>query len=179
MGNVIVFRCRVCHESYIGEEPPSRCPFCGAPERFLIPAEDWDWSEFMVEISDVSKENLRAALKLELDNTAFYLCAMNAAQKVGDDYGYAKFKALMKVENEHAEAITRALQIEEPSLDIVPCTDDFKANTQEGWEREDRAIKAYSRFAAEAPEPLLKQFFGVLVEIETDHLELHSNDLKS
>ena len=179
MGSVIVFRCRICHESYIGEEPPSRCPFCGAPERFLIPAENWDWSEFMVEISDVSKENLRAALKLELDNTAFYLCAMNAAQKVRDDYGYAKFKALMKVENEHAEAITRALQIEEPSLDNVPCTDDFKANTQEGWERENRAIKAYSRFAAEAPEPLLKQFFGVLVEIETDHLELHSNDLKS
>ena len=47
----------------------------------------------MVEISDVSKENLRTALKLELDNTAFYLCAMNNAKKVGDEYEYAKFKA--------------------------------------------------------------------------------------
>ena len=179
MGSVLVFRCRICHEAYIGEDPPSRCPFCGAPERYLIPAENWDWSEFIVEISDVSKENLRAALKLELDNTAFYLCAMNAAQKVGDEYGYAKFKALKRVENEHAEAISKALQIEELSLDDIPCSSDFKDNTQEGWEREDRAIKAYSKFAAEAPEPLLKQFFSVLVEIETDHLDLHSKDLKN
>ena len=154
MGSVGVFRCKVCHESYIGEEPPSRCPFCGAPERYLIPAEDWDWSEFKVEISDVSKVNLKAALKLELDNTSFYLCAMNAAQKVADEYGYAKFKALKRVENEHAEAISKALQIEEPSLDDIPCSSDFKDNTQEGWEREDRAIKAYSKFAAKATEPV-------------------------
>jgi rubrerythrin len=178
MGNVKVFRCKICHESYIGEEPPSRCPFCGAPERYLIPAADWD-ARAQVEISDVSKVNLREALKLELDNTAFYLCAMNAALKGGDEYGYAKFKALKKVENEHAEAISKALQIEEPSLDDISCSSDFKDNTQEGWEREDRAIKAYSKFATEAPEPLLKQFFTVLVEIETDHLDLHSKDLKN
>jgi rubrerythrin len=92
---------------------------------------------------------------------------------------HAKFKALKRVENEHAEAIAKALKIEEPSLDDISCSNDFKDNTLEGWEREDRAIKAYSKFAAEAPEPLLKQFFSVLVEIETDHLDLHSKDLKN
>ena len=179
MSKVKVLRCRICHEAYIGEEPPSRCPFCGAPLRYFIPAEEWDASEYRIQISDVSKANLKAALKLELDNTVFYLCAMNAAQEAGDDYGYAKFKALRKVENEHAEVIARVLQIEEPSLGVVPCSNDFKENTQEGWEREDRAIKAYSKFAEEAPEPLLKQFFQVLVEIETDHLDLHFKNLKN
>ena len=178
MGTVKVFRCRICHEAYIGEEAPSRCPFCGAPTRYFTPAEEWDQSEYMIEISDVSKTNLEAALKLELSNTAFYLCAMNAAEEARDEYGYAKFKALKKVENEHAEAIVRALQIKERPLEAVPCSKDFKENTQEGWEREDRAIKAYSKFAEEAPEPLLKQFFNALVEIETDHLELHAEDLK-
>lgn len=173
-----MFRCMICQDGYIGEEPPSRCPFCGAPAKYLIPAEEWDSSKIMIEIGDVSKANLEAALKLELDNTAFYLCAMNVAEENGDEYGYTKFKVLKKVENEHATVIAKALLIEEPPLEAIKCSKDFKENTQEGWEREDRAIKAYSKFAQEASEPQLKEFFGALVEIERDHLDLHAENLK-
>ena len=171
-------RCRVCHESYIGEESPLRCPFCGAPRRYFVMAEKWDWEPYNnVQIGEVSKANLERALKLELDNTAFYRCAMNVAKKARDDYGYAKFKALMKVENEHAEAICKALRIPEPASDDVGCSSEYLENTKEGWEREDRAIKAYIKFAEEAPEPLLQEFFKVLVEIEKDHLELHAQHI--
>jgi len=55
LGKVGVFRCKICHETYIGENPPSRCPFCGVNTKFFIPAEKWDWSEFIVSISDVSR----------------------------------------------------------------------------------------------------------------------------
>lgn len=140
-------------------------------------ADKWDWGPYNIQIGDVSKANLELALKLELDNKAFYQCAMKEAQKAGDDYGYAKFKALMKVEKEHAEAICKALRIEEPAFDDVTCSNDFLENTKEGWEREGRAIKAYAKFAKEAPEPLLKEFFSVLVEIEKDHLELHGKHI--
>ena len=178
LGKVRVFRCRICRDPYIGEEPPSRCPFCGAPELYFIPAEEWDPSEYIFEISDISKTNLKAALKLELGNTAFYLCAMNASKENGDEYGYAEFKALKKVENEHADAILKFLKIKPPDLEDVPCSEDFKKNTQEGWQREDRAIKAYAKFAREAPEKQLRQFFKSLVEIETDHLDIHAENLK-
>jgi rubrerythrin len=171
-------RCRICHEPYIGIEAPSRCPFCGANRKYFILAEKWDWSEYQVEISEVSRANLERALKLELDNTAFYRCAMNKAKKAGDDYGWAKFKALSKVENEHAEVICKALQIPQPDPNPVECSSDYMANTNEGWEREDRAIKAYSKFAEEAEEPMLKQFFNALVEIERDHLDLHAEKMK-
>jgi rubrerythrin len=144
----------------------------------FISAKKWDWSEFMVEIGDVSRTNLKAALKLELDNTAFYLCASNASQQAHDEYGYAKFNALRKVENEHAEVIAKALQIGESPLETISCSNDFNNNTQEGWERESKAIKAYSHFAEKAPETQLKQFFSILVEIEKDHLKLHAEDLK-
>jgi len=117
-------------------------------------------------------------LELELSNTAFYFCAMNAAKANEDEYGYAKFKALKKVENEHADAIVKLLKIKEPVLETVPCSKDFEKNTQEGLDRENRAIKAYAKFAKEAPELQLKQFFESLVEIETDHLELHAENLK-
>lgn len=178
MGKVRVFRCKICRDPYIGEEPPSRCPFCGALGCYLIPAEEWDASDFVFEISDVSKTNLKAALELEMNNTAFYQCAMDAAKAKGDEYAMAEFKALKKVENEHADAILKFLDIEKPQLKPVSCSEEFEENTQEGWERENRAIKAYAKFAGEAPELQMRQFFQALVEIETDHLDLHAKNLK-
>ncbi len=177
MGKVRVFRCRICADPYIGEEPPSRCPFCGASSEYFVLAEDWNPREYDVDMSETSRSNLEAALKLELDNTAFYTCAMDAAKAAGDEYGLAKFKALKKVENEHASAICKFLKIDKPPLNSVHCSSDFKANTQEGWEREDRAIKSYAKFRDEATEERLKEFFGALVEIETDHLDLHAENL--
>lgn len=178
LGKTRVFRCKICRDPYIGEKPPSRCPFCGALESYFIPAEKWNPSEYIFEISEISKTNLKAALKLELGNTAFYLCAMNACKKNGDEYGYAEFKALKKVENEHADAILKFLKINKPDLENIPCSENYKTNTKEGLEREERAIKAYAKFAMEAPEKPLKQFFESLVEIETDHLDLHAENLK-
>ena len=84
----------------------------------------------------------------------------------------------MKVEREHASAISKFLKISRPELEKQACNADSKANSKEGWEREDRAIKAYSKFRDEATEPRLKEFFGALVEIETDHLDLHAEYLK-
>ena len=178
MGKLKVYRCRICGDPYIGLEAPTQCPFCGAPQRFFVEARDWNPDEFNVTLSEISKKNLKAALKLELDNTAFYDCAKNAADKAGDHYSLAKFKALMKVEREHASAISKFLKISRPELEKQACNADSKANSKEGWQREDRAIKAYAKFKDEATEPRLKEFFGALVEIETDHLDLHADYLK-
>ena len=178
MGMVNVFRCRICGDPYIGTEAPTQCPFCGAPKRFFVEAQDWNPDEFNVTLSEISKKNLEAALKLELDNAAFYDCAKNAADKAGDHYSLAKFKALMKVEREHASAISKFLKISRPELEKQACNANSKANSKAGWEREDRAIKAYAKFSDEATEARLKEFFGALVEIETDHLDLHAEYLK-
>jgi rubrerythrin len=178
MAKVKVYRCRVCGDPYIGTDPPTQCPFCGAAQSYFVNAKDWDKDEFNVKLSQVSRKNLEAALQLELDNAAFYDCAKNAAQKAGDEYSIAKFKALMKVEREHASAISKFLKISAPDLEKKICAADAKANTKEGWDRESRAIKSYSKFRDEAVESRLKEFFGALVEIETDHLDLHAGYIK-
>jgi rubrerythrin len=178
MGKVKVFRCRICGDPYLGSEAPMQCPFCGALQKFFVEAQDWNPDEFNVELSEISKKNLEAALQLELDNASFYDCAKNKADEANDDYGLAKFKVLMKVEKEHASAISKFLKISKPELEKHSCNADSKANSKEGWEREDRAIKAYGKFRDEATEPRLKEFFGALVEIETDHLDLHAEDTK-
>jgi len=178
MTKIKVFRCRICGDPFIGSEAPKQCPFCGAAQRFFIEAQDWNPDEFNVNLSEISKKNLEAALQLELDNAAFYDCAKNAADKAGDHYSLAKFKALMKVEREHASAISKFLKISIPELEKQACNANAKANSKEGFEREDRAIKAYAKFRGEATEPRLKEFFSALVEIETEHLDLHAGYIK-
>ena len=178
MAKVKVFRCRICGDPYIGTGAPTQCPFCGAQQRYFAEGKDWNPDEFNVTLSDVARKNLRAALQLEIDNAAFYDCAKNAAKKAGDEYGFAKFKALMKVEFEHASAISKFLKISLPELEKLMCNADSQKNTKEGWERENRAIKAYARFRDEVMESRLKEFFGALVEIETDHLDLHAVNLQ-
>jgi rubrerythrin len=178
MSKVRVFRGRICGDPYIGTEAPLQCPFCGAAQRFFIEAGDWNPDEFNVNISDISRKNLEAALKLELDNAAFYDCAKNVAENANYHYSVAKFKALMKVEREHASAISKFLKISRPELEKLTCNANAQLNTKEGWERENRAIKAYAKFRDEATEPRLKEFFDALVEIETDHLDLHAENLQ-
>jgi len=178
MGNIKVFRCRICGDPYIGSDIPKQCPFCGADKRLFVEAKDWNADEFNVNLTEISKKNLEAALQLELDNAAFYDCAKNIANKVNDHYSIAKFKALMKVEREHASAISKFLKISRPELENKICNGNSKANSKEGWDRENRAIKSYAKFRDEATEPRLKEFFDALVEIETDHLDLHAEYLK-
>jgi rubrerythrin len=178
MANIIVYRCRICGDPYIGIDAPARCPFCGAKKSYFIEAGDWNQNEFNIELSETTRKNLEAALQLELDNAAFYDCAKNASNKSGDVYGFSKFKALMKVEREHASAISKFLKISRPELEKLKCSSNSSINTKEGWDREHRAIESYKRFKNEATESRLKEFFGALVEIETDHLDLHADNLK-
>src|SRR4030043_749809 len=117
MAKVKVFRCRICGDPYIGLEVPTRCPFCGASQRFFVDAHDWNIDEFNIKLSEISRKNLEAAIKLELGNTAFYECAKNAAEKEKDHYSFAKFKTLMKVEKEHAAAISKFLKISSSDLE--------------------------------------------------------------
>ncbi|MBW6470708.1 MAG: ferritin [Methanosarcinaceae archaeon] len=172
--NVKVFRCRICGDPYIGTEAPSRCPFCGAQTKYFTEATTWDTSEFEVNLSEKTRSNLEAALELEINNSGFYECAFKKAKAQGDEYYIAKFKALKKIELEHASVICKFLKIEVPALPDTSCNIDAAVNTKEGWGRENRAIKSYSTFRDVAVEPRIKEFFGALVEIETDHLELHA-----
>jgi len=178
MAKVKVFRCRICGDPYIGTGAPTHCPFCGAQQQYFVEAADWRSDEFNVTLSDQARQDLQAALQLELDNAAFYDCAKTAARKADDEYSFAKFKALMKVEYEHASAIVKFLITPLPELKKLVCSADSTANTREGWERENRAIKAYAKFRDEVIESRLKEFFGALVEIETDHLDLHAQNLR-
>jgi rubrerythrin len=171
-----VLRCKICGDPYLGEEKPTNCPFCGAPAEYLVHAFDWD-EPVIDKLSQISKNNLQSALELEVENTKFYLCA---SEMTKDIEGKQMFKALYRIEREHASIICKILKIEKPSitLDRLACYPSYKDNLKDSHDREERAIKTYSQFFKEAKEPRIKEIFQALVMIESDHLKLSEERLK-
>jgi rubrerythrin len=170
-----VFRCRLCGDPYIGNSPPTHCPFCGAPVEFMVPAEEWEEENIGVEIGEISRKNLEEALELELTNAGFYRSAM---EKTKNEYFKGMFKALSKVESEHASIISKLLGIKKPEIPDIPAHDDDLENVKESFERESRAIKFYTKSANEAIEERVKEVFTTLVNIESTHLLLDEETKK-
>ncbi len=166
---VKVFRCKICGEGYIGDSAPTHCPFCGAHEEHIVSASEWKWPR--VELSEVSRKNLLAALDLEVSNSEFYFCA---ARKASNEADQVMFKRLAKVEREHADTIVKLLKSggHEISKDKDVCSNENVDNLRESNERETNAIAHYSRFLSESTEERVREVFSAIIEIEKDHLSL-------
>jgi rubrerythrin len=166
-----LFRCQICGDPYLGSEPPSYCPFCGAPQKYMVPAEEYQDRNTIPNLSARSRENLEKALDLEVKNAAFYMCASNCAP---DPVSQAMFKALSKAEAEHASLICKLLKVPKPEIkpDDKACKKDPKLNFAEAHGRENRAVAFYSQAAAEAVEDRVKEVFAALTEIESYHIAI-------
>ncbi|MCX6815028.1 MAG: ferritin [Candidatus Aenigmarchaeota archaeon] len=171
-----VWRCKICAEPYIGYERPSNCPFCGAHQEYIIPAEDWKYEDD-VQLSPKSRKNMEEALKLEISNASFYLCVSKVSK---DPFIQGMFKTLSNIEKEHASLHARILKAPKPDIDFDPklCTAIDKNSVNESLERETSAVKHYGKFLGEAKEPRLREIFKALVDIECDHIQLDREVLK-
>jgi rubrerythrin len=166
-----VYMCRICGDPYVGNTKPSNCPHCGAPAKYIILAQNWVEPE-VPELTDASRKHLQASLKLEVDNVQFYRCAMQATD---DPMVKAMFRALSKIEAEHASTVCKLLKRPKPVIEDDP--DACSATThdqrlQEALNREQKAVRFYKAAAASAEEDRVKEFFEALVEIEDDHISL-------
>jgi rubrerythrin len=174
---VNVFVCKICGEAYIGEEAPSRCPFCGAHKKHFVNAKDYnDKGDWDVQLNDTDKKNAEKALEVEVSNTIFYKCS---SKKTPELEGQKLFKILSKVENEHASVWKKILKLDKVDFpDYNKCAPKYKPNLEESHQREERAIKFYGQAAKEAANSRVKEIFQAFVEVETDHLHLSEQRLK-
>ncbi|PIR67971.1 ferritin [bacterium CG10_big_fil_rev_8_21_14_0_10_33_18] len=171
-----IFRCQICGEAYIGNSKPSHCPYCGAHDNFLILASEWKEENIGLELSQNSKEYLQKALKLELDNAAFYKCI---SKTVTDPEISGMFKFLGKVEAEHASVFKKMLGLKKIDVVETECFTDIKKDLEESSFRENRAINFYREVVQKAPEKRIKTVFAALIQIETDHFNLAQEKLKN
>lgn len=165
-----VYRCQICGEVYIGKEKPKSCPFCGAHQEYFVLVKEWKWLHTEI-LSDITKENLKKALDLEIDNTNFYKAV---SEKSKDVYVSSMFKGLSKVEREHASTICKHLNIQKTDSIIgndKAVSSDLE-NIKEANRREKNAVKFYDNASYQAPEKEIKEFFKGLMQIESDHIIL-------
>ena len=165
------YRCQVCGETYLGEAPPDRCPYCGAAGSELKKASLW-YDRGTVKMSEQSYNNCQRALELELNNAAFYKCATD---KASNRISAPIFKRLKKQELEHAELLANTMGIQVPPLPEGTCKGSDGENFVEAHEHEDMAIEFYLKAATDAEqggEPEIAYIFRNLSEIETEHLML-------
>ena len=171
---VKLWRCEICGDAYIGETPPTHCPFCGAHQAFIKEAREAVVT-FEVPLTEKDRANAERALQVEVSNATFYACA---AEKTDDAEGKLLFKALGKIEAEHAAVWRKVLRLPKTPAGNETCHTENVKNLNESHERETRAIAFYQKAGDESNHERLRQIFAALVEIETDHLHLSEARLK-
>jgi rubrerythrin len=164
-----LWRCKICGDPHIGVKAPDRCPHCGAYQKFIVEAKEYK-ETFDVELNETDKANAEKALEVEISNAQFYFCA---AAKAKDDETKNLFKALGKVEAEHASVWKKILKMDSIEIpDYDKCSAENIDNLKESHEREERAIKFYGEAAKASENERVRQIFGAFVQVETDHLHL-------
>ncbi|MFH1588491.1 MAG: ferritin family protein [Candidatus Diapherotrites archaeon] len=163
-----LWRCEICGDPYIGDEAPSNCPFCGAKRKFIKEFNEAKVN-FDVELNETDKANVEKALHVELSNASFYFCA---SKKANETEAQKLFKALGKVEAEHAVIWKKILRLESTQEINENCSGNYKENLQNSHDRETRAIEFYLKAAAESGNERVKEIFNALIEVEKDHLML-------
>ena len=169
-----LYRCEICGDAYIGFNPPPNCPFCGAHIEYIKEAKEADVN-FDIDLTAKDRANAEHALQVEISNAAFYMCA---AGQTDDPEGKILFKALGKIEAEHASIWRKILKLGAVKPGTDTCHTQNVENLKESHARETRAIDFYRKAAAEADHPRIRQLFAALVDIETDHLHLSEERLK-
>jgi rubrerythrin len=170
---VKLWLCEVCGDPYIGNTPADNCPFCGAHQKYIKEAKETE-ANFDVELNEKDKANAEKALKLEVSNSRFYFCA---AKKTDEEEGKLLFKALGKIESEHASVWRKILKLNSMPQSNDDCHTSNKENLEESHARETKAIGFYKQAAAESENERVKQIFEAFVEVETDHLQLSEERL--
>jgi len=164
-----VFKCRICQEGYLGDEPPTHCPFCGAHQQYIVDAAGFYIPEYS--LTEISRHNLQKSLEFEIYNAEFYFCAADQADNVHDA---TMFNRLAKIESEHAYTILRELNI--PSInirrDMDICSNMNIFNLEKSHALELNAIQYYCQYLEMATEDRIIEVFNALIKIESDHLSL-------
>jgi rubrerythrin len=156
----------VCGDPYVGENAPSQCPFCGAHGKYIVEANRAVVS-FDVILNDTDRENVRHALDVEVSNSTFYAKASKASQS---NEIKLLFKALSKIEVEHAAIWRKILKLDQVPVGNDECFSTDNENLHESHTRETRAIDFYKKAASVSQNARVRMIFNSLIEIESDHL---------
>jgi rubrerythrin len=165
------YRCRICGETYLGTEPPSRCPFCGVTSEYIVLTSDFDEHANEVAVTPEEHADLLTAIELERGNARFYraLGARFDDRRLGSAY-----KRLAAIEAEHCSVFCKLAGVPKPAdlLDPATTADDWCADIADSLARELKASAFYAEASARAVTPRIVEVLAAVSAVEADHIEL-------
>lgn len=167
-----MYRCRICGETYLGDDKPSQCPFCGAHIEYMGMPEDYDATTINdVELTEVERADLETSIELETANTRFYL-AMAARQD--NPTLSSAYKRLAKIEAEHCSVFCKLAKVKKPADLMEPGEElgTWMADIDESLVRENRAQGLYAEFAGRTTNDRLREIWTAVSAVERDHIAL-------
>ena len=169
-----VFGCQICGYAYLGEEKPTRCPFCGVYEKHIAPLPELREYGKIEGLPEHTIKDLHKALRLEYEDKFHYECGKENA---GNKVNRLIMDQLSKHERRHAHAIEEILGIEKDSVEVPrqcigvePGAKNFEEQVFDiAIEREREAIEFYNKIAKESDHPRIRELFYALSEVEYEH----------
>jgi rubrerythrin len=168
---VKLLRCRVCGETYLGTEAPSRCPFCGASAEYFVPTEEYPADINDVTLTDAERNDLDTAIGIERDNARFYAAV---CRQTGNAHLASAYKRLSAVEAEHCSVFSKLRGVPKPPdlLEPSSAAGEWCLDIAESLAREQRASAFYAEAAARATSKRLREVLAAVSAVEADHIDV-------
>ena len=166
-----LLRCRICGETYLGTEAPSRCPFCGASAEYFIPTEEYPADVNDVDLTDVERADLDTAIGLERSNARFYA---GLGQQSGNADLASAYKRLSAIEAEHCSVFCKLAGVAKPDDLRQPAAtaDSWCDDIADSLARERKAAAFYAEAAARATSERVAEVLAAVSAVERDHIEI-------
>ncbi len=170
-----LFVCQICGEPHLASEVLTDCQFCGAPKNYLK-TEDLSpvWGQ---DLNEQETQDVQATLDLEVNATAFYLDVAKSNEKYKQHERL--FKALARVEKEHAEVAAKILGVDLPEFVGEKSRGSKKADFERTKELETHATALYEEMTNRSTNEKLKNFFNALAHAERGHRDHAAAELES
>lgn len=164
-----LMRCRICGETYLGTEPPSRCPFCGVDAIHLADSNRFSSAPDNVQITEIERDDLHTAIQLERSNARFYVAV---AALPGNETLASAYKRLSAVEAEHCSLFCKLARETKPDDLKLPEGEpaSWCAAIAESAARERRAADFYREARDRATNARIAEVFAAVSAVEEDHL---------
>jgi rubrerythrin len=166
-----MYRCRICGETYLGNDAPTQCPFCGAHMEFLVDTADYPENINYIQLTESERADLDTSIELETANTRFYLAM---AARPDNAKLASAYKRLANIEAEHCSLFCKLAKVDKPADLREPGEElgSWEADIDESLVRETRASALYVQFAARATAPRLREVWDAVSDVEADHISL-------
>lgn len=164
-------RCRICGETFIGQDRPSHCPFCGAHAEFMLAPRAVPADLNAVQPTEAERADLERAIDLERSNAKFYRAV---ASLPGDVALSSAFKRLASIESEHCSLFSKLAGLTKPNDLAEPSEAParWEDAIAESRTRESRAREFYLAAAVRATGERICEVFTAVAAIEADHLQV-------